>query len=284
MSYPLRAPGPFRVDSLSSGDPYELSEGHLVQCLPTGSNGSGPNGRGFVVLDTDPAAPPAGVDAGIALSGNTLRAPDVVVGIGPEVGGWSTTVPPLVVEYAAEGQDNADLAKKIDEFLAAGTQQVWVVRLTGPRRVEVYARGKTLRVVRPGESLTAPGVLKNDVPVEALFDRDAAHDVALRNLLQRKGFDSLADVTAKGFDRGMEKGRGEGRDEGLRAGRDEGLRAGLQPLLHLFARRLGRALTAAESALLLSRFDTVGPERLGDVVLDLSPDALGQWLTDVDAR
>jgi len=280
MSYPLRAPGPFRVDSLRSGDPYELSEGHLVQCLPTGSNGSGPNGRGFVVLDTDPAAPPAGVDAGIELSGNTLRAPDVVVGIGPEVGGWSTTVPPLAVEYAADGQDNADLIKKIDEFLAAGTRWVWVVRLTGPRRVEVHARGKTMRVVRPGESLTAPGVLKNDVPVEALFDRDAAHEVALRNLLQRKGFDSLADVTAKGFDKGMEKGM----EKGVAQGRDEGLRAGLQPLVHQFTRRLGRSLTAAESETLLSRFDTVGPERLGDVVLDLPPDALAVWLADADAR
>jgi hypothetical protein len=35
---------------------------------------------------------------------------------------------------------------------------------------------------------------------------------------------------------------------------------------------------------LLARFDTVGPDRLGDVVLDLTPEALGAWLTDPDAR
>ncbi len=272
MSYPVRAPGPFHVDQLRSGDPYELSEGHPVLCLPTGGNGTGPNGRGFVVLDTDPAAPPAGVDAGIALSSDTLRAPDLVVGIGPEERGWSTTVPPLAVEYAAEGQDNPDLRKKIDEFLTAGTRWVWVVRLTGPRRVEVYERGKATRTVHAGQSLTAPGVLKNDVPVDALFDRDAAHEVALRNLVQRRGYDSFEDAVDKSIQKGVEQGR------------DEGLRAGLLPLQRLVARRLGRPLTAAESAMLLARVDTVGPDRLGDVVLDLSPEALGAWLADPDAR
>ena len=214
MPYPLSAPGPFRVDQLRDGDPYELSQGHPVQCLPTGGNGSGPNGRGFVVLDTDPAAPPAGVDAGIALSDKTLRAPDVTVGIGPEQRGWSTTVPPLVVEYAAEGQDGADLRTKIDEFLAAGTRWVWVVRLTGPRRVEVHAAGKPMRVFAAGEELEAPGVLQNRVPVVALFDRDAAHEVALRNLLQRKGYDSLEAIAAEGEARGRAEGEARGKAEG----------------------------------------------------------------------
>jgi len=268
MSYSSRDPGPFRVDQLRSGDPYELSEGHPVLCLPTGGNGTGPNGRGFVVLDTDPAAPPVGVDAGIALSPDTLRAPDLVVGIGPDQHGWSTTVPPLAVEYAAEGQDNPDLAKKIDEFLSAGTRWFWVVRLAGPRRVEVYEQGKAMRTVLAGQSLTAPGVLKNDVPVNALFDRDAAHEVALRNLVQRKGYDSFEVALSTSFQIGMERG----------------LEKGMQPLLRQFARRLGRALTSGEEATLLGRFDTVGPDRLGDVVLDLNPDALGLWLADPDAR
>jgi hypothetical protein len=162
-----------------------------------------------VVLDTDPAAPPAGVDAGIALSDKTLRAPDVAVGIGPEQRGWSTTVPPLVVEYAAEGQDGADLRTKIDEFLTAGTRWVWVVRLTGPRRVEVHAAGKPMRVVAAGEELEAPGVLKNRVPVVALFDRDAAHEVALRNLLQRKGYESLEAISADAELRGKAEGKAE---------------------------------------------------------------------------
>ncbi len=33
-----------------------------------------------------------------------------------------------------------------------------------------------------------------------------------------------------------------------------------------------------------ARFDIVGRERLGDVVLDLSPEALAAWMADPDAR
>jgi hypothetical protein len=273
MSYPLRAPGPFHADQIRDGDPYELSNGHPIQCLPTGGNGTGPNLRGGFVLDTDPAAPPAGVDAGIALSDGTLRAPDVAVGIGPEKPGWSTTVPPLVVEYAGDGQDLVDLRKKIDEFLAAGTRFVWVVRLVGQRRVEVHEQGKAMRTVYAGGQLEAPGVLKNAVPVDALFDRDAAQEVALRNLVQRKGYDSFEDAVQKSVQRGREQGIEQGIKQGL-----------LQGLQHQFARRLGRPLTEGETATLLARFDTVGPDRLGDVVLDLTPDALAAWLTDPDAR
>jgi hypothetical protein len=58
--------------------------------------------------------------------------------------------------------------------------------------------------VHPGEELTAPGILQNPVPVDALYDRQAAHAVTLRNLLQRQGYRDLDEV------------RGEGRQEGLR--------------------------------------------------------------------
>ncbi len=47
-----------------------------------------------------------------------------------------------MVEYADTGQDEADLATKIQELLAAGTRHIWVVRLTGPRRVEIHETGR----------------------------------------------------------------------------------------------------------------------------------------------
>ena len=68
------------------------------------------------------------------------------------------------------------------------------------------------------------------------------------------------------------------------AGRVEGRVEALAPLVRQFARRLGRPLTDAERDTLSSRLDTLGGDRLGDVVLDLSPDELGAWLTDPDAR
>ncbi|MEA2603082.1 MAG: hypothetical protein QOF89_4074 [Acidobacteriota bacterium] len=44
-----------------------------------------------------------------------------------------------------------------------------------------------MTIANPGEELRAPGILANPVPVEALYDREVALEVAFRNLLQRQG-------------------------------------------------------------------------------------------------
>ena len=46
---------------------------------------------------------------------------------------------------------------------------VWVVRLVGPRRVEIHEKGRRMRLARPGGDLLAPGILQNPVPVLALY-------------------------------------------------------------------------------------------------------------------
>ena len=69
-----------------------------------------------------------------------------------------------------------------------------------------------MRIVRPGEELSAPGILRNPVPVEALYDRDVGHRVTLRNLLQRQGYESLDAVR----DEGRAQGQSEGRSEAIR--------------------------------------------------------------------
>jgi Uma2 family endonuclease len=199
--------GPFRAEHLRSGDPYELSNGHAVLCLPTGGRGSQPNRLGASVVGWDPAVKEAGVDTGYSLAPGTLRAPDVAVGNVPDKPGWVPGVPDLAIEYADIGQDEDELQEKIVDLLAAGTKYLWIVRLTGPRRVEVHERGKRMRTVLPGKHLTAPGVLKNPVRVEALYDRGAAERATLTNLLQRQGFDDIEAVLAEG--------RTEGRTEGL---------------------------------------------------------------------
>ncbi len=61
---------------------------------------------------------------------------------------------------------------------------------------------------------------------------------------------------------------------------DEGRSEGLAPLVRLFERRLGRALTEGKCSSLAARLDTVGAARLGDVVLDLDVPALDAWLRD----
>ena len=205
-SLPVRAPrGSFTADQIRSGEPYEVSRGHRLDCAPTGGDGSSPNALGATVLGSDPSVTNAGVDTGLKLDAHTLRAPDIAVNYGEEKPGWVTTVPPLAVEYAA-ATDEDNLATKIGELLDAGTRWVWVVRLAGPRRVEVYEQGAPMRVVGSDGELSAPGVLQLPVPVRALYDRSAAHETTLRNLLARKGYASLDAI--------RNEGRDEGRDEG----------------------------------------------------------------------
>ena len=218
--------GPFRADQIRSGDPYELSNGHAIHCMTTGGRGSRANLLGGSVLDSDPAVEEAGIDTGYSPASDTLRAPDVAVGNVPDTPGWVEGAPPLAVEYADTGQDPKELAVKISELLAAGTRWVWVVHLTGPRRVEVHESGQERRLVRPGEELTAPGILRNPVPVEALYDREAAHAVTFRNLLERQGYRDLDEV------------RGEGRQKG----QQQALRDAILDVL------LARGLAAGDSA------------------------------------
>ncbi|KOR27627.1 hypothetical protein TI05_13475, partial [Achromatium sp. WMS3] len=97
--------GPFRAEHLSSGDPYELSSGHPIHCMPTGGRGSRNTGYGLQVLETDPDVESAGVDTGFAPAPDILRAPDVAVGNVPNAPGWVAGVPPLAVEYADTGQN-----------------------------------------------------------------------------------------------------------------------------------------------------------------------------------
>lgn len=201
------ASGPFHADQVRAGDRYELSNGHSIHCAPTGGDGARGTVAGAEVLDTDPAVDSAGIDAGFSPSPKTLRAPDIALGNVPDRPGWISGVPPLAVEYASTGQDEDELQAKIAELLEAGTRWLWVVRLVGPRRVEVHEKGQPMRTFGPGEELRAPGVLRNAVPVEALYDRSVAHDLTLRNLLQRRGYESLDEV--------REEGREEGRAQAL---------------------------------------------------------------------
>jgi len=206
---PHEAPGPFRSHQIHDGDPYELRDGHAVHCMTASERHGRANLVGGRVLASDPAvAGSVGVDVGFSFNdGKNLRAPDISTGVGDQPG-WMRTAPPLAVEYAGPGQDEVEMQAKIHELLAAGTRYLWVVRLTGPLRVEVYTPGEPLRVVDGDGILTAPGVLANPVPVRSLVDERAADEVMFRNLLAAHGYDGLDAV--------REEGREEGRVEGER--------------------------------------------------------------------
>ncbi len=199
MKMLLNSRGPFLAAHVRPGDPYELSHGHTIQCYPTGGRGSRAEGAGYKVLSTDPGAEDTGIDTGFSPTPDTLRAPDLSEGTIPDEPGWVKGVPRLAVEYADTGQDEATLAEKIEDLLAAGTELIWVVRLDGPRRVEIHLPGQPVRVAHPGEELDARGILKHPVLVESLYDDEASNKVALRNLLEREeGYESLDEVRAEG--------------------------------------------------------------------------------------
>jgi len=260
----LPTKGPFRADQLRPGDPYELSHGYAIQCFPTGGRGARAISAGARALATDPAVQDVGFDTGFSPAPDMLRAPDLAVGAIPDEPGWVKGTPPLAVEYADTGQDEAKLEEKICDLLEAGTRFVWVVRLTGPRRVEVHRSGEPMRIVHPGSHLEAPGILANPLPVEALYDRDVSDEVSLRNLLQRHGYASLDEVRAEGEAKGEARGEAQGEvaalrsvilevfaARGLRVGKDvEALIAGCKDPA-LLRRWHRQAITAANAAELI---------------------------------
>ena len=104
--------------------------------------------------------------------------------------------------------------------------------------------------------------------VEAMFPSE----VIMRNTIYTRGH-------AAGVAQGIEKGIERGIEKGI----ERGIEKGLTPLLRQIARRLGRSLSIDERRSLAVRLDTVGPERLGDVVLDLNALELAAWLANPDA-
>nr|VFJ58380.1 MAG: Endonuclease, Uma2 family (restriction endonuclease fold) [Candidatus Kentron sp. DK] len=219
--------GPCTAEQIREEDRHELSGGQRIYCAPAGDRHSHHNLGGGLLLDTDPDVQWAGVDTGFTPKPDTLRAPDLCVAAPPkETGKWVPGAPLLAVEYADRGQNEPDLQIKIKELLAAGTRYVWVVRLAGPQWVEVYTRDSPMRRLAATDTLEAPGVLRNPVPVRALFDRSAAHRLTLKNLLQREGYEDLEAVLREGARKGRAKGLVEGEAKGKATGRAEGLKEG----------------------------------------------------------
>ena len=219
MTRPWSDPvGPYRADQIREGDPYELSQGHRIDCMTAGGRHGTAHLVGSSVINSDPGLVHApAVDVGIEWNdGKNLRAPDIIAGIDVRAPGWATQPPPLAIEFADAGQDEAQLRLKISELLEFGTRLIWVVRLTGPLRVEIHEPGQPVRIVHGDGELHAPGILQNSVPVRALIDRDTALDATFRNLLGREGYASLEAVREEGRALGLAEGREEGREEGQR--------------------------------------------------------------------
>ena len=88
-------------------------------------------------------------------------------------------------------------------------------------------------------------------------------------------------LRAEGLQRGLEQGVKQGVKQGL----EQGVKQGREDALaRLFERRLGRELARNERTTLSKRLTSLGPDRLGDVVLELAPQELANWLADPSAK
>ena len=103
--------------------------------------------------------------------------------------GWSKGRRPSPWRSPASARTRKSSAQR---FVALPRRTRWVGWCASPSSASKYTkRAVGRRIAGLDETLEAPGALANPVPVRALFETEAAHAVALRNLLQRQGFDSL---------------------------------------------------------------------------------------------
>ena len=92
----------------------------------------------------------------------------------------------------------------------------------------------------------------------------------------------------RGEERGIKLGEKCGEERGIKLGEKRGEKRGIKlgerrVLLRQFERKLGRGLTKKEQSCVQVRLDTMGPDRLEQVVLDFSPPDLAEWLADPHA-
>lgn len=84
-------------------------------------------------------------------------------------------VPDLAVEVLSQGNTNAEMARKLQEYFQAGTRLVWYVDPKA-RTVSVYheAAENPARILHPGDTLDGGAVLPGfEHPVDQIFPRVA---------------------------------------------------------------------------------------------------------------
>jgi Uma2 family endonuclease len=114
----------------------------------------------------NPALRVAGGDPGAKLRGqkDTLRGPDVAIirrerrPTGKGAAGWLEGAPELAVEVIGESQKPMRLASKALEYLAAGSQLVWVVD-PDDELVMVFTAPNQVQVLGPDDLLDGGDVL-----------------------------------------------------------------------------------------------------------------------------
>ena len=185
---PLTAEQFYELPEPEEGGKMELIDGRVALEMPV----NGPHGDlvGSLMDALRPFARSHGLgkvvpEVGFLLKRDPdrVRAPDVAFVSASllEAGGWPAEgyipyPPSFVIEVISPSNFDADIALKVEHYLEAGVERVWVVR-PKTRTVTIHLPDHTSRTLLPGSSLTSedagfavPGF---ELALEALFAEEA---------------------------------------------------------------------------------------------------------------
>ena len=162
----------YTVDDLwersRDGGRYELIEGALVEMSPTGDKrGVVANWVAYLVtafVEAHDLGEVSAAETGYILFTEpaTVCAPDVGFvareRLTPLTGRYYPLAPDLAVEVVSPGDSARLLRQKVDRYLQAGTQLVWVI-FPDERLIDVYQAGAPTLTLREDDTLDGGAVL-----------------------------------------------------------------------------------------------------------------------------
>lgn len=158
---------------------YELVDGEVVEeSLPDDVHGetTGNVGTAFNIYSRMCGAGQARVSTGYTLrtGPDTVRGPDVSFVLQPRVEGrgqgFPSGAPDIAVEVVSPSDTAAEMARKVAEYLAAGSQRVWVVYPT-VRQVLVHRADGSVLSYGGGDVITDEELLPGfSLPLSEIFE------------------------------------------------------------------------------------------------------------------
>lgn len=167
-----------RIPEPEQGGGYELDEGELVYVSPNSFEQSSVilklrdaleaflQTRGLGVL---------AVDTWFEVAPGIVRAPDVAF---VPAARWKNVnpkqalkpIPALAVEVLSDTTNTAEMSRKVQQYLAAGVSEVWVID-PQERQANMYRSGQLPRKLKSEDSLESPEILPGfSVPVSRLLE------------------------------------------------------------------------------------------------------------------
>ena len=149
----LLTAGEFYLFCCENEGRYELVDGEVVELAPP--NDEHGESAGYIVTAFNNYSRHRGIGRARVETGYTLRqgpdtvrGPDVSFVFSPRVegrgSGFPVGAPDIAVEVVSPSNTAADVTRKVAEYLAAGSQRVWVVYPAGRRVVIHRADGSVL--------------------------------------------------------------------------------------------------------------------------------------------